>query len=198
MNTLEILERHVNNSAFALAPDYEINVSFKRLFAQGGDLSEQNQLVSQAWKETSLSPTEIIQLMTPEFQRKNTKWNRHMQKMFIQNIICGCESVIELYDITKPNSNHGESNSKILDGLQRLTACAAFTNNEFGIFEENLYWRDLVDLPFFRAKHLLNLRLYLFKDEFEACQFYIDKNKGITHSEDDLLVAYEFMAKRDQ
>lgn len=196
MDLQSILEQNVARSAFGRGADHEIQISFKKLFQRNGDLSEQNYDVINAWESGELTSAQIIDMMTPSFQRENTKWTLEMQRRFIENIICGCPTVIELYDLEGPGFRTGQNQSKILDGLQRLTSCSAFVSNEFGIFEENLHWDEIRDLRFFKAKHLITMRTFIFKDEFEACQFYIDKNRGITHSEDDLLTAYKFMEQR--
>lgn len=63
-----------------------------------------------------------------------------------------------------------------VDGLQRITACLRFVNNEIPIF--GCYYKDFEDKP--RMKHTLRLNVNNLKTEKEVLQWYIDMNVGGT------------------
>jgi len=188
-NGLSTLKKIIRESAFHRSPNYTVNVSFKDLFKRVGGLLSYNETVDLMVEQNSLSSTAIIQEMTPEFQRDNTKWTQTMQRCFIENLLCGCETKIQLYDVKSRGNELGES--LILDGLQRLTAISAYHEGEFPVFD-NLYWKDVNSGGIFPRLRLL-LSIFQFDSDKEACEFYIQMNKGITHSEDDLKTAYAFL-----
>ncbi|NOI32027.1 hypothetical protein [Vibrio coralliilyticus] len=192
-NGLQRLKEIVEQSAFYRSPNYSVNVSFKNLFKTNGGLLSYSSRVQEQAERERLKPYQIISELTPEFQRANTKWTLEMQKTFVENLLCGCETNIQLYDVA---GRGGElDDSLILDGLQRLTAISAFHNGEFAVFDE-LNWDDLKTGGVFpRIKLFMNI--YQFESDVEACRFYIQMNKGITHSESDLETAYKFMRKHD-
>ncbi|EKO3439437.1 hypothetical protein NTE19_003329 [Vibrio fluvialis] len=186
---LQKLKEIVTQSAFYRSPSYSINANFKRMFLSVGGLLSYNSRVEEIAEQKALSPYAIISELTPEFQRSNTKWSQAMQKQFIENLLCGCETKIQLYDV---RGRGGElDDCLILDGLQRLTAIAAFHNGEFPVFGD-LFWKDLSAGGIFPTLKLL-VNIYTFDSDLEACQFYIQMNKGITHSEQDLESAYAFV-----
>lgn len=137
----------------------------------------------------SATPTEAIQLMTPQFQRKNTKWDDGMKKRFIEAMLAGVQSPIKLYSAAEDGGFM--SVTYILDGLQRLTAIAEFCEDRFAIFD-GIYYSEI------RHRKVLgncriSLLIYHFDTHSAACQHYIDINRDITHSPEDLLVAERFL-----
>ncbi|MCS0096640.1 MULTISPECIES: hypothetical protein [Vibrio] len=191
---LERLKEIVTQSAFYRSPNYSVNVSFKDLFKPVGGLLAYNSLVQELTEEMSLSPYETLEKLTPEFQRSNQKWTKDMQQCFVENLLCGCQAKVQLYDV---KGRGGElDDSLILDGLQRLTAIASFHSGEFAVFDE-LYWEDLKSGGIFPRLNLI-VNIYQFDSDIEACRFYIQMNKGITHSEADLETAYCFMRKHGE
>lgn len=191
---LQRLKEIVEQSAFYRSPNYSVNVSFKDLFKPIGGLLSYNNRVQEQAEQESLTPFQIIAALTPEFQRANTKWTQEMQKGFVENLLCGYETKIQLYDVV---GRGGElDDSLILDGLQRLSAIASFHHGTFAVFDE-LRWNDLKTGGIFPRLNLI-LNIYQFESDVEACRFYIQMNKGITHTESDLETAYEFMRKHDK
>lgn len=188
-SSLQRLKEIVTKSAFYRSPNYSINATFNRLFLTSGSLLSYNSRVQSMSEQSDLGPYEIISELTPVFQRSNTKWSLTMQKQFVENILCGCESKIHLYDVRGRGGDLDDC--MILDGLQRLTAIAAFHKNEFAVFDE-LYWSDINVKGVFPSLKLL-INIFTFDSDLEACQFYIQMNKGITHSEQDLETAYAFV-----
>lgn len=188
-NGLEKLKSIIRKSAFNQSPNYSVNVSFKDLFKRIGGLLSYNEKVELLVEKNHLSNDDIINYMTPAFQRNNTKWSRNMQICFVENLLCGLETKIQLYDVIDRGSELGEC--FILDGLQRLTALSAFHSGEFPVFDE-LYWSNMNSGGVF-PRLRLTVNIFQFKSDREACEFYIQMNKGITHSEDDLKTAYDFL-----
>lgn len=186
---LERLKSIIAKSAFNVAPRYNVNMDFKRFFGTRTGLMDYNLRVSEAKDVERLSPLDIVSRMTPVFQRANTKWTRQMQVTFVENLISGCETKIQLYDLM--DYENEMDNCLILDGLQRLTAIAEFQCGAFPIFGD-LYW-DMINTGGIFPRLNLVLSIYQFRTDQEACEFYIQMNKGVTHSENDLKSAYEFL-----
>ncbi len=129
---------------------------------------------------------DVLNKITPKFQRDNNKWTRDMQIKFIENLIMGATSTIMLGSLT------GEKSECILlDGLQRVTAIFDFMDNKFEVFE-NLKYNEENNLIFSCINNLL-LRIYNFKNEKEMVQFYIDMNENITHSNEDIDKAKKYL-----
>ena len=115
-----------------------------------------------------------------------------MKTQFMENLMGGCATNIQFYSIKGGETMLG--NCKILDGLQRLTACSDYQLNKFPVFGK-YYWRDVNHGGTF-PRLRLQLSIYEFDTEIEACEHYIHYNRGITHSEEDLQTAYEFMSQQ--
>lgn len=133
----------------------------------------------------------------PEFQRQNDKWTPLMQARFIKNIINGFKgSPLMLYTIEKGDMG----DCFILDGLQRITAILCF----FGlsnmvidtIDDDDITNTDIIDSRHFigRLIHMnIPIKVFTFDNHIEAAAFYIQINEGITHSEEDINRAQEFI-----
>lgn len=107
----------------------------------------------------------------------------------------GYKPTIQLYTLEETFKNKSYQECQILDGLQRTTSMLEFINNEFTVFnglsyEE--YQKNNLGMT------LLSLEIFKFKTHEEACKFYIDINKGITHSEEDINRAYDFLNKTNK
>ena len=190
MSKISQLYSIIKKSAFNKSSAYSVNVDFKTLFSVGSGLLMYNDAISESPEVQHLDSDKIISLMTPEFQRSNTKWSQAMQVRFVENILCGCDSTIQLFNVTGTGSDLG--NCFILDGLQRSTAISAFHLGKFPIFD-SIYWADIKDE--IRSRLRLQLSIYQFDSEIEVVEFYIQMNEGITHSEQDLISAYSYLEK---
>lgn len=140
---------------------------------------------------------EIVKEKTPPFQRNNDKWTKEMQTAFVFNLIRGYQSQqISLYSL----EDNVLRNCFILDGLQRTTAIIEFYSGNmiFDYPEQNIYisskeiieeqkklWKVFDHTPFY-------VRAYKFNTELEAVDFYIDFNRNITHSDDDIEKALKY------
>ena len=135
-----------------------------------------------------------LEIMTPGFQRDADKWSREKQAKFIENSLSGFRTTLQIFGLASDTtySNSMPLHSKVLDGLQRSTAWVDFTENKFTVFD-GLNFDDI------KGMSLLNhvrchLQCFVFNTEREACAYYIDMNRGFTHSEADIARAERYMA----
>lgn len=177
----------IKSSAFNINCNYKVDARFEDFFnPKGGLASFNDKLLARLGNET-LTNNEIIASVTPEFQRENTKWSQQMQIQFIENLVCGFRTNIQLFEIAG-GSEMGDC--FIIDGLQRTTSMGAFHSGEFKIFGE-FDINDVLESPML-GRIRIDLSIYSFNNFREAVEFYINMNKGITHSESDLENAYKF------
>jgi len=188
VNGLANLKAIIEKSPFNRTSDYSVNVDFKNFFTLKGPLAMYNLALENRMSAPVQSPSEIIKHITPVFQRENTKWSQSMQRKFVENLLSGCESRIQLYEFGQSSSL---DDCYILDGLQRLTAMAAFQSSEFPVFDR-FYWDDISKKGIF-PRLRLTIHIFCFATEKEACEFYITMNRGITHNESDLEPACQFL-----
>lgn len=152
-----------------------MNVDAEAHFAEHGDLKA------------------ALQIMVPGFQRDADKWSKEKQVKFIENSLSGLRSTLQIFGLASDTtySNSIPLHSKVLDGLQRSTAWVDFIENRFTVFED-LNFDDI------KGMSLLNhvrchLQCFVFNTEREACAYYIDINRGFTHSEADIARAERYM-----
>lgn len=122
----------------------------------------------------------------PEFQRSNDKWSLEMQIGFVKNVIKGFNTVIMLYEIKENPDKHSEyTNCKIMDGLQRITAIHDFMKGKFKVM--GMSYQDMVDSNLMSYTSMpIRFKIYSFRNEKEAIEFYIEMNENITHSPQDI------------
>lgn len=128
--------------------------------------------------------------MIPPFQRDNNKWTREQQIRFVENVCAGFRTTLMLYTLKEDEGLYEQV--QILDGLQRLTAILSFIENEFPIFGE-FYFRD-IDARLALGTVRPQVRIYTFETEADAVQFYIEMNRDITHSADDIYRAEQYLS----
>lgn len=174
----------VRQSPFSLSPNYSITVDFKYLVST---LKDYNLFETEGLED----PMDIIKACTPVFQRDNDKWTREMQVSYIENALGGCATEIQLYTLMDDNGTY--SKCKILDGLQRSTAHAAFKRGEFQIFDEFNYEDSTARIV--SSVSRITVKIYCFESEIEAVEYYIQMNENITHSSEDIIRAKEYLAK---
>lgn len=86
----------------------------------------------------------------------------------------------------------------IIDGQQRVTALQDWFEDKFPIFGD-IYYSQLSHLrraPFTHCR--MSLIIHNFKTLPEAVQFYIDINEGISHSEQDILKAKNYLKSLEE
>lgn len=152
-----------------------MNVDAEAHFAEHGDLKA------------------ALQIMVPGFQRDADKWSKEKQVKFIENSLSGLRTTLQIFGLANDTtySNSIPLYSKVLDGLQRSTAWVDFIENKFTVFD-GLNFDDI------KGMSLLNhvrchLQCFVFNTEREACVYYIDINRGFTHSEADIARAERYM-----
>jgi len=84
----------------------------------------------------------------------------------------------------------GDSDYKIIDGLQRTTAILDFLDGRFKIFDKFSFADFGETLGSFDSKLILNM--YTFENWKEIGKFYIDMNENITHSKADIQKAKDW------
>tara|TARA_Y100001956_G_scaffold61245_1_gene61052 strand:+ start:52 stop:615 length:564 start_codon:yes stop_codon:yes gene_type:complete len=134
---------------------------------------------------------DLISQMVPEFQRDNDKWSLERKIKFVENILCGFQSTIMLATI----NNDLMDDCFILDGLQRLTALQDWFDGKFPVYGD-IWYKDLSHLrraPFVDCR--MSLVIHRFSSMQECVNFYIDINKGISHSEEDIKRATDYLEK---
>ncbi len=156
-------------SALALHVDYDLNQEFK---------NNNNKA------ENSIDFEAFLKNITPPFQRDNNKWTKKMQIKFVENLMMGAKTEILLFQMEE------ETDSQIIDGLQRTTAILDFYKGKikpFGYSYEELK-------PYLNkfANYSLMIRVYTFEKWEEVGKFYIDMNENITHSKEDIQKAKDW------
>lgn len=180
---------------------YSVQISFSRFMTIILDYMNHDPAIfekdyhSSTEKYQALS--DVILSQVPPFQRDNDKWSRERQSQYVWNVLNGFRGApLSLYN-TKHDGHL--NNCLIHDGLQRMTAiCKAFTDPEFS-FDTKLgvlTMGDVISLmPGNRIPSTIGIevKIYTFDSHVEACQHYIDINKGISHSQDDIKRAEDWM-----
>ena len=123
----------------------------------------------------------------PPYQRGGDKWTKEMKSKFIENLLKGVSTNIVLVKVKGDNDNY-----QILDGQQRLKAIKDFLEGRIKLFNDTLSWSDIQ-----KEFSSITFGIYLIDvdTEIEACQFYIDMNENITHSKEDIEIAYRYLEK---
>lgn len=124
----------------------------------------------------------------PKFQRDNTKWTDEMKSGFIENLLRGARTDVVLYSAEQTKS--GRANSRILDGLQRLSAICDFVSGKILAFGYSC--QELQEALIVNWSTTFGLSIYNFKSHADAAVYYIQMNRGITHSPEDILRAVTY------
>lgn len=140
-----------------------------------------------------ITSKDVLSNAIPGFQRDNNKWSVEMQTKFMENILSGASSIIQLFYVN-PGDEIDIEDCMIIDGLQRTTAILKFLDGElfpFGI--------DIKECGMTQVKRFLifklHLQTYTFKTWEEVGKFYIDMNQYITHSDEDIQKAKDWFLK---
>lgn len=177
MTILDQLRTHTRNSPFNRSC-YQVNVELSSIYRNMHFYAEDIVDV------VDDNFANLVQTMTPAFQRTNDKWSYARKVKFIENLISGYPTEITLYT-TNPDGT--KTDCKIIDGLQRSTTIAEWFDDKITIFGK---WKcsdfnEIKDRSLYMDSRI-TLKVHEFATEEEAVQWYIDVNEGITHSEDDI------------
>lgn len=130
----------------------------------------------------------IFERGIPGFQRDNNKWTLEMQIKYVENTLLGFKDEIYLYSY-----NEMKTGCKILDGLQRTTALLDFQEGKFKVFNDIKYDDISNNIIMNMTSYTTTLRVFQFKNEIEAVEFYIQMNENITHSSEDINKAKKYL-----
>ncbi|MGR5367117.1 hypothetical protein [Photobacterium damselae] len=197
-NQIDKLRLHIERSFLHKSPNYEVAVPIKNMFNETGSFVSYNEKACEACESGDvIDPVELVAMMTPVFQRSNSKWDVGMQRRFVENVLCGAKTTLHLFEIKGDDHRGGNfNNCGILDGLQRSTALADFQSGKFDVFD-GISWEGLMQSKGIFPRCKLQVSIYQFPTVKEAVLFYIEMNKGITHSPEDLESAYKYLESLD-
>ena len=181
----KIIERLRNNTRKSTFNHQSYQVTF-----EVGSFHRALRIYSESINEHT-KDEDLLNNMVPEFQRDNDKWGLERKIKFVENILCGFQSTIMLATI----DNELMDDCFILDGLQRLTALQDWFDGKFPVYGD-IWYKDLSHLrraPFMDCR--MSLVVHRFSSMQECVNFYIDINKGISHSEEDIRRAMDYLEK---
>jgi len=183
----EKIRKIVKESAFS-KQGYEIT-----LFLE--DFQRQMLDYSSVYDKENETLDSILEKCVPEFQRKNDKWTLDMQSKYVENILKGCSSKIQMFCLEKDYKRLSYNSCKIIDGLQRTTAIIEFFKDNVKVFDGLTYSEIKENFPNFlrRIGMKLTLEIFVFDTLKDAVKFYIDMNENITHSKEDIQKAKEYL-----
>lgn len=123
--------------------------------------------------------------MNPDFQRGHI-WTEQQQIAYVEYLFRGGRSGLDIY-LNHPSWQSGGEASEgefvCVDGLQRVTACLRFMQNEIPIF--GTYLADFEDTPSDRIK--LSFHFNDLKTRSEVLNWYLEMNfAGTPHSQEEL------------
>lgn len=154
---------------------------------------DHKEMTPELWKEVA----KLVTGRVPAFQRDNDKWPRARQQQYVWNVLNGLRGApLSLYNTVNEMPN---ANCLIHDGLQRATALGDFFYDPTFYFDTSIgkiSRDDLLDvMPRRRVSSniVIQVNIYRFQDHVEACQHYIDINRGVTHSDADIKRAEDYI-----
>lgn len=192
MNDLKELITECRNSCFAMH-NYHVNIELKR-FVDSMLLHTWDEMLS--FEQPNLGKCkrtidkkfnlEWLERITPEFQRKNNKWNKQMKLKFIENLLKGAKTELLFFRFKELDD------AQIIDGLQRTTAILDFFHGKVKPFG-----KDISELKEYLNHFHTNLtiKIYTFDEWYEVGKFYIDMNENITHSKADIQKCKDWFLK---
>jgi hypothetical protein len=184
---IQCFEKRRANNPFSTSPIDEFSFNIRRLKSTLINYSVDVERASNA--NTNLY--ELVALMVPAFQRDNDKWSDERQRLFIENVLAGFRTDVFLYGIAKGAPFNLPERTFILDGWQRISALVRFLMGDLTVYGGHTFKQLNA------AKAINNLvmgiKIFTFADHKSACRFYIDMNRGITHSEADIVRAERYL-----
>ena len=132
--------------------------------------------------------------LNPDFQRGHV-WTEEQQIAYMEFLLRGGVTAKVIY-FNSPafgGKCNGNLDDTILcvDGLQRLTSCLRFINNEIKVFDH--YYNEYEDSP--RIKHGLKFNVNCLQNRNEVLEWYIQFNEGGTvHTKEEIDRVKELLA----
>tara|TARA_B100002049_G_C16085590_1_gene379392 strand:- start:23150 stop:23734 length:585 start_codon:yes stop_codon:yes gene_type:complete len=174
------LARIVSQSPFSISPNYEATFGLNSFMGAFRDYNTEIE-------DADVGDWDALAMATPGFQRSNDKWSREMQVKFVENVVSGFRSKIQLYAISERDSY---SNCQIMDGLQRSTSLCGWLQGDYPIFDD-IYYPE-VKSTMFSTGIGINFQIFNFQNELQAVDYYIAINENITHSPEDIARAKSY------
>jgi hypothetical protein len=171
------LEQIIENSAFN-KQSYVVNIPIRK-FIKSIMFYINDDIENPTYKD-------ILKYGVPNFQRDNNKWTENMQIKFVENIIKGFVSKIQLFEL-KNNSK-----SQILDGYQRITALSSFIEGKFKVFNNSISFSDIENTILKGINKNIIIEIFKFDNLNDVIDFYVEMNENITHSPEDIKKALSF------
>jgi uncharacterized protein with ParB-like and HNH nuclease domain len=131
--------------------------------------------------------------LCPDFQRGHV-WTENQQIAYVEYLLKGGNSAKTIY-LNQPGwMTNWKGDFVLVDGLQRITACLKFMNNELPVFGDN-YYKEFEDkLSSIEPDLIINVNNL--KTRKEVLQWYIDFNSGGTvHTEKDIQKVKDLLEK---
>jgi hypothetical protein len=134
---------------------------------------------------------ELLSALIPAFYCRRTPWSEDRKSSFMENLFADA-AIPEIKVYAVEADGDASDHIFILDGFERLKSLTDFKNNRIKIFGDITY--DDVKAPRINRLGRVRLAFHQFANHVEACRYYININRHITHSEHDLQPAYDFLA----
>lgn len=122
-------------------------------------------------------------VLNPDFQRGHV-WTEQQQISFVEHLLRGGTSGLDIY-LNHPNfGKYAEDGDFVcVDGLQRITACLLFLNNQIPAFGQ--YLSDFGERPPVMIR--LKINVNNLQTRAEVLDWYIQMNSGGTvHSQEEI------------
>ena len=138
------------------------------------------------WKDLNLQ-------LNPDFQRGHV-WTEEQQISYMEFLLRGGKSARVIYFNHPGWMKNFKGDFVCVDGLQRLTACVKFLQNELRVF--GLLYNEFEDKIPFDIDLLFNINNL--KTRKEVLQWYIEFNSGGTiHTEQEINRVKELLKKEN-
>lgn len=133
--------------------------------------------------------TETMPKFVAPFQRDYKPWDIKRKIAFVENVILGHRTTISLYSL-----KNDKSDCFLLDGQHRLHAILEFIEGDFKLFDNLYTFEELKENRVINsAQSIINLKIYTFNQMEEVIDFYVQINKDVTHSPEDIEKALNYV-----
>lgn len=127
--------------------------------------------------------TDLHLNLNPDFQRGHV-WSEEQQIAYVEYLLRGGQSGREIYFNMPGWNGDWVGDFVCVDGLQRLTACMRFINDEITVFGYKL---SNFDDRLYMADVALSMNINNLKTEKEVLTWYIEMNTGGTvHTDEEI------------
>jgi uncharacterized protein with ParB-like and HNH nuclease domain len=122
--------------------------------------------------------------LNPDFQRGHV-WTEQQQREYVEFFLRGGKSGRDIFFNCSSWMGNFNTPVQCVDGLQRITACLKFMDNELAIFDGH-YLSDFEDGTIFIDNTLI-FHVNNLKSRKDVLQWYFELNNGgVVHSDEEL------------